>query len=294
MSDDYTDSKNSGSLKKLAGVFRRKRGDETLRETLEEFAAAPVAAGADPHEEAERQLLGNILKLRDVDVGKVMIPRADVVAIEAAMSLNEIIEFVTNEGHSRFPVYRGNLDEVMGMIHLKDLLPYVHSPQEFNIQQIIREAIVVAPTMPVLDLLVEMRQTRRHMAVVVDEFGGVDGLVTIEDLVEEIVGEIEDEHDTEEAHEVLLRPDGSLIVDGRLSLDELESRSGPLVDEAAREDIDTIGGLLFLLAGRVPVRGELIRHENGMVFEVMEADSRRVKRVRVRNLPKSEPSAENA
>jgi len=300
MSDDSSESRSglpnaAGSpLRKLVGAFRRRRDDETLRETLEELAASPVAMDADPQEEAERQLLGNILKLRDVTVGKIMVPRADVVAIEASMSLNNMIEFITNEGHSRFPVYRGNLDEVVGMIHLKDLLPYVHSPQEFNFQQILREVIVIAPTMPVLDLLVEMRQSRRHMAVVVDEFGGVDGLVTIEDLVEEIVGEIEDEHDEADAHEVLLRPDGTIIANARLPLAELEARTGALVDDEAREDIDTIGGLLFLLAGRVPARGELIRHESGIVFEVMEADSRRVKRVRVRNIPKAEPAASNA
>ena len=287
MSDDDEAKSLTAPLVRFVKSFRKKRGDAELREALEELI--DQAPEGEQHAQAagERALLANILKLRGVTVKHVMIPRADVVAIEAGMNLHALIDFITREGHSRFPIYRGELDEVIGMIHLKDLLPYVNRPNDFIMQHILREVVVVAPTMPVLDLLVEMRQSRRHMAMVVDEFGGMDGLVTIEDLVEEIVGEIEDEHDEVSVHEISLRPDGTLVADGRLPLDELEVRTGRMLEDEARENVETLGGLLFFLAGRVPGRGELIEHDNGTEFEVLEADSRRVKRVRIRPVNKA-------
>jgi len=152
----------------------------------------------------------------------------------------------------------------------------------------------VAPSMPVLDLLLQMRQSRQHMALVVDEFGGIDGLVTIEDLVEEIVGEIEDEHDEEEAPMLVTRPDGTLLADAGLSIDEFLNEVGPVLNEEEQEDFDTLGGLVFSLAGRVPSRGELLKHYSGMEFEVIAADPRRIKRLRVRNLPNKSDSSKIA
>lgn len=272
----------------LSGWFkglRRKSGEDAIREKIEELIDTPSTIEDNPQAESERQLLANILKVRDRKVRDLMVPRADIVAVEADMSLNELLAIIALEGHSRLPVYRADLDDIIGMIHIKDLLPFANRPQEFNLQQIVRDVIIVAPTMPVLDLLVEMRQSRRHMAMVVDEYGGIDGLVTIEDLVEEIVGDIEDEHDESAPPQLALRPDGSVIADGRLDLDDLEKYTGVLLEDEAHDNVDTLGGLLSFLAGRVPSRGEVVKHDSGVEFEVIEADARRVKRVRIRNLP---------
>jgi CBS domain containing-hemolysin-like protein len=183
------------------------------------------------------------------------------------------------------PVYRETLDDVIGMVHIKDLLAVVADQRPFDLVSIVREVQIVAPSMPVLDLLLHMRQAHQHMALVVDEFGGIDGLVTIEDLVEEIVGEIEDEHDDAVQPRIMERPDGTLIADARLPLEDFEARVGPVLDDEDREEVDTLGGLVFSLAGRIPRRGETLVHPSGIEFEVVDADPRRIKRLRVRNLP---------
>jgi CBS domain containing-hemolysin-like protein len=218
-----------------------------------------------------------------------MVPRADIVAVDLETPLEELIDVMSRAGHSRLPVYRDTLDEVVGIVHIKDLLHHMRERKEtstFDLVDLVRRILVVAPSMRVLDLLLEMRLSRVHMALVVDEFGGIDGLVTIEDLVEEIVGEIEDEHDVAVGPKLIERPDGSLIADARTTIEEFEERVGPVLsDEEREEDIDTLGGLLFTLAGRVPDRGELVEHPpSGITFEVLEADPRRVKRLRVRNV----------
>ncbi|WP_119679871.1 hemolysin family protein [Indioceanicola profundi] len=260
------------------------RGDNTLRDAIEELIeerdSAENSIAAD-----ERILLANILKLRDRTVVDAMVPRADIVAVPADITLPELVKRFSEEAHSRMPVFRENLDDVVGMLHIKDVLGCVADQKPFNMQAIIREVLIVAPSMPVLDLLLHMRQTRQHMALVVDEFGGIDGLVTIEDLVEEIVGEIEDEHDDAVEPKVVPRADGTLIADARLPIEDFEARVGRIFEEDELEDIDTLGGLVFSLAGRVPARGELLRHPSGVEFEVIEADPRRIKRLRVRNLP---------
>jgi CBS domain containing-hemolysin-like protein len=161
----------------------------------------------------------------------------------------------------------------------------VAAGRPFDLRAILRRVLFVAPSMRVLDLLLEMRRTRLHMALVVDEFGGVDGLVTIEDLVEEIVGEIEDEHDVDEGPKLVPSSDGTLLADARATIEEFEQRVGAVLSAEERSGIDTLGGLVFALAGRVPNRGELVSHPSGLEFEVLDADPRRVKRVRVRNIP---------
>jgi CBS domain containing-hemolysin-like protein len=260
------------------------RGDNSLRDALEELIeereSAETSIAAD-----ERVLLANILKLRDRTVVDAMVPRADIVAITGDITLPELIKRFSVEAHSRMPVYRDNLDDVVGMVHIKDVLACVADQKPFDMKAITREVLIVAPSMPVLDLLLHMRQTRQHMALVVDEFGGIDGLVTIEDLVEEIVGEIEDEHDEAVELRMVPRPDGSLIADARLPIEDFEDQVGRVFDPEELEDIDTLGGLVFSLAGRVPARGELLRHASGIEFEVIDADPRRIKRLRVRNLP---------
>jgi len=273
----------------LRGLRRTKSG-ESVRDTLEELFEEREEAEI-PIDEHERRLLGNVLHLRDLTAYDVMVPRADIVAIETKADLAELIEVVNAKGHSRYPVYRGTLDDVMGLVHIKDVLMLVASGKPFSLPRIVRKVLFVSPSIRVLDLLLEMRLKRTHMALVVDEYGGIDGLVTIEDLVEQITGEIEDEHDRDVEPDFIERPDGIIEADARMPLEEFEARVGPLLDEEEREDIDTLGGLVFFLAGRVPSRGELIAHPSGLEFEVVDADPRRIKRLRVRNVPNPEDRA---
>ncbi len=280
----------SGFWQWLRGLFRGKNSDSRLRETIEEIIEEieeGEEAGTAPITDDERIMLANLLKQRHQTAYDVMVPRADIVSVEVGTGLDELLKFMGKVGHSRLPVYRGTLDDVVGLVHIKDVLPFVGKRQSFKLQSVVRKVLFVAPSMRVLDLLLEMRLSRVHMALVVDEFGGIDGLITIEDLVEEIVGEIEDEHDVEEGPKLTAQPDGSLIADGRTTVEEFEERVGPILsDEEREEDIDTLGGLVATLAGRVPTRGELLIHPpSGVSFEVIQADPRRVKRLRVRNLP---------
>lgn len=273
----------------LRNLVRQRGGDSSsLRTTIEEIIEESEREDQEggPIGTHERVMLANILHLRHLTAYDVMVPRADIRAIHVESDLDDLIEVMSKGGHSRLPVYRDSLDDVVGLVHIKDVLAYAKTKHGFKLSRITREVLFVAPSMPVLDLLLEMRLSRVHMALVVDEFGGIDGLITIEDLVEEIVGEIEDEHDVAEGPKLLARPDGSLVADARTEISEFEERVGPvLTDDEREEDIDTLGGLVFYLAGRVPGRGELIVHDSGLSFEVMEADPRRVKRLRVRNLP---------
>ncbi len=296
---------NGTENKSLAGIWRRLRGiiglrngDSALRETIEEIIEE---IGENNNEEGtapsigddERVMLSNILKLRHLTAHDVMVPRVDIVAVEVGTDLDELVEIMSKVGHSRIPIYRDTLDEVVGLVHIKDILPYARERKNFRLSSITRTVLFVAPSMPVLDLLLEMRLKHVHMALVVDEFGGVDGVITIEDLVEEIVGEIQDEHDVAEGPKLIDRPDGSLIADARTTVEEFETRVGPVLsDEERAEDVDTLGGFVFFLADRVPTRGELIVHPaSGIGFEVIEADPRRIKRLRIRNLPSmQEPS----
>ena len=255
-------------------------GGETLEDLIEDHPEADAAINTD-----QRVLLVNILDLRDRTVHDVMVPRVDIAAIEAGAALADVIDLMTREGHSRIPVYRETLDDAIGMVHIKDVLAWRGKDGDFALSRILRKVLFVSPSMRVLELLLEMRVKRSHMAIVVDEFGGVDGLVTIEDLVEEIVGEIEDEHDRRDEPHLIRRADATLEADARVTIEDFEELSGPTVSDSEREDIDTLGGLVFSLVGRVPVRGELIRHPSGLEFEVLDADPRRVKRLRVRGLP---------
>jgi CBS domain containing-hemolysin-like protein len=276
----------------LRGLLRRRNGDSALRDTIEEIIeeieeAESEEASATPISDDERVMLANLLKQRHRTTYDVMVPRADIVAVEVGTSLQKLLSVMGKVGHSRLPVYRGTLDDVVGLVHIKDVLPRTAKAERFKLESITRRVLFAAPSMRVLELLLEMRESRVHMALVVDEFGGIDGLITIEDLVEEIVGEIEDEHDVDEGPKLTSRADGSLVADGRTTVEEFEERVGPVLsDEEREEDIDTLGGLVAALAGRVPTRGELLVHSpSGISFEVIQADPRRVKRLRVRNLP---------
>jgi CBS domain containing-hemolysin-like protein len=271
----------------LRHLTRPRNGDEdgdTLEEMLEE--RQEVAEPIDPQ---EKMLIGNILKLHELNTADVMVQRVDIVALDVDTPFPEAVKLFVEQGHSRMPVYRETLDDVLGFLHVKDILgPLVDGPP-VSLAKLVRKVLVVAPSMPLLDLLLQMRLSRIHMAMVVDEFGGIDGLVTIEDLIEEIVGEIEDEHDDAATPQLVQRQDGSVVADARTPIEEFEERFAVRLRDEAEEDIDTLGGLVFMLAGRVPSRGETISHPDGISFEVLDADPRRVKRLRVRGLPRAAP-----
>jgi len=274
----------------LTGVRRTRNGESGLREALGELIEETDATGAeiDPQ---ERALLANILKLHDLTVADVMVPRADIVAVEHTLSLDELTRVMGTEAHSRMPVYRETLDDVVGMVHIKDVLAWWGRESEFRIAKIMRPVLFIVPSMRVLDLLLKMRATRHHLALVVDEFGGIDGIVTIEDLVEEIVGEIEDEHDVDPRPMIQELPNGTFLVDGRVEIETFEERVGKIPLDDTHEEVDTLGGLVAALAGRVPARGEIIGHPAGYEFEVIDADARRIKRLRVRKAPQLPPAA---
>ena len=292
MSDPGKDAGPPRRLRDWLRLRRRERKrEDALRDALEEIIEEAEAEGETPANEepitaGERGLLRNILRLRDLSARDVMVPRADIVAVAEDTDADALIAQLGSHGHSRLPVYRETLDDIVGFIHIKDLLNARAGGRPFELKKLLRQVLFVAPSMRVLDLLLQMRLSRQHLALVVDEFGGIDGLITIEDLVEQIVGEIEDEHDIAEGPKLIPRPDGTLMADARATIREFEERVGPVLTEQERAAyIDTLGGLVVSLAGRVPSRGELVTHPSGIAFEVIDADPRRIRRLRLRNLP---------
>ena len=260
----------------LQRLVRPNASDNTMRGALEELIEEGTNLET-PIVEEQRNLLENILNLRDRTIADVMVPRADIIAIDVNATLEQIILLINEEAHSRIPVFQKALDDAIGMVHIKAVLSAQQKIGLINLREIIRPVLFVAPSMQVLELLLEMRAKRIHMALVVDEFGGVDGLLTIEDLVEEIVGEIEDEHDQDDEPTWKPRHDGAIDADARLEIFQFEQDVGNFVTEEEREELDTLGGLVFSLAGRVPVRGELVKHSSGIEIEIVDADPRRVK-----------------
>lgn len=295
MTDDANGTSNGTRRNGFGGwvrsLFKSRNGESTLRESLDELIEERED-DEEPISESERALLANVLELRGRTIYDVMVPRADIIAIEETTPFETVIETMTGKGHSRLPVYRESLDDVIGMVHIKDLVAWRGRVEDFTLANVQRTILFVSPSMQVMELLLEMRAKRSHMAIVVDEYGGVDGLVTIEDLVEEIVGEIEDEHDHTSEPDFTERPDGTYEADARVSIDVLEETFGTLLNDDEREDIDTLGGLVFSLTGHIPIRGELVRHPVGVEFQVVDADPRRIKRVRLRRVAVSAPEEE--
>lgn len=282
---------NAGNRKKGLFSFLNRKKEHGVRHSIAALVqeAAEASDGGDESPELDRQeraLIANILRLRETSADDVMVPRADIVAMSVDISLDDALAMMRRENHSRMPVYRGQLDDIVGMIHVKDLIAYVGTSEAFNLEALLRQPLMIAPQMPVLDLLLMMRQRQVHLALVIDEYGGIDGLVTIEDLIETIVGDISDEHDEPTATLIVERPDGSFDVDARCPIEIFEEGIGPILTEAEREaEIETIGGLVFRLAGHVPARGEVLTHESGFVFRVLDADARHIRKVRVRKPP---------
>jgi CBS domain containing-hemolysin-like protein len=276
--------------------------DPTLRESLEEALEGRDEEGRGLTAE-ERHMLVNILSFGELRVDDVMVPRADVIAVEESDTLGELLSLYRDSSHSRMPIYRETLDDPIGMVHIKDVVEYLTPPdgeapapaKPFSLKAVRRDVLFVPPSMPALDLLLKMQATHIHLALVIDEYGGTDGLVSIEDLVEEIVGEIEDEHDIDNGPAIARRDDGTIDADARAPIEELEEMLGvKLVDEETEDDVETLGGLVFSLVGRVPVRGELIKHPLGLEFEVKDADPRRIKKLRIRQVSAPDASMSSA
>ena len=232
----------------------------------------------------EKNLIKNILNLNEKNVEDVMVPRAEIISIEKKKTIKEILLVIKNESHSRMPVYDQNLDNILGFLHIKDVIRNINN-KNFVINDILREVLYVAPKSPILELLKRMRSSRIHMGLVVDEFGGIDGLVTIEDLVEEIVGEIEDEHDAED-DEIKIKKinDRTIIVDASYKIIELEDLFQLKIKEAKEEEIDTVGGLVSYVANKVPNINEVFVFNNQLKFKILKADERRVIALEVKKI----------
>lgn len=227
--------------------------------------------------------LGNLRKMR---VGDVAVPKAEIVAVPVTTTREELVEVFRTQGYSRLPVFKDTLDSPMGLVHLKDLAlahGFGGAPGRFSLRKLLRPLLYVPPSMPIGVLLQKMQLQRIHMALVIDEYGGVDGLVTIENLIETVIGEIEDEHDEDEGALWKEEAPGVILAQSTAPLEDIEAALGiPLRTAEEDEEIDTLGGLVFLRSGRVPARGEVIEHESGVQFEIVDADPRRIKRLRVR------------
>ena len=271
-----------------AGLLERLRSflglrSENVREVLEELIENREEQES-PLDENERALLKNILMLREKSAHDVMVPRAHIIAIEHSLGFEELVGHFVEAGHSRLPVYRETLDDVIGMVHVKDVLIASRGKKPASLADLLRPVLFVPPSLGAIDLLAQMRARRTHLAMVVDEYGGIDGLVTIEDVVEEIVGEIEDEHDEIPKPAIEHRADGTVLADGGAPIEEIEALVGHALVEEEDEEIGTIGGFVTALAGRVPAKGEVFER-GGIEFEVIDADPRRIARLRLRNLP---------
>ncbi|MCU4181211.1 hemolysin family protein [Bosea sp. BH3] len=325
MSDDSRQSQAENGNRGLGhwlGQFLDRlglRGGGTAREEIVEALAEENGELADLSTQ-ERAMLTNVLSLRERRVGDVMVPRADIVAVPADATLDELLAHFRTAGHSRLPVFDDTLDDPRGMVHIRDFLEYIAEkarPDEATLPEepgklavphdlaaldlsarlsetkLLRPVLYVPPSMPAVDLLVRMQATRTHIALVIDEYGGTDGLVSIEDLIEIVVGNIEDEHDLEETP-IAPAGDDSFTADARATLHELKQATGvDLSDNEVAEDVDTLGGLIVTLAGRVPTQGETVEGPEGLSFEILDSDQRRVKRLTIhcRRQPVSEEPA---
>jgi len=283
--DDSRDSLFGRWVKYATSQFSVADGDGAEHEEFDASALGPAFRDCS---DAEIRMVQNILRLRDLRVSDVMTPRADIVAVSEDADLAQVMQAFEHGQLSRVPVFRETLDDPIGFVHLKDLaLAYGvgcgTGARSFRMRDHIRTALFVPPSMRIAALMQKMQGSRVHMALVIDEFGGVDGLVTIEDLVEQIVGDIEDEHDQDEMAMWREESPGVWLLNARADISEFEEEAGVNLnaDEWA-EDVDTLGGLVFGLTGRVPARAEVIAHPDGHEFEILDADARRIKRMRLR------------
>lgn len=281
-----------GLAQRLRLLFKPKAVEHTLKEALEEALEEVIEEHEEQSEEVlpaeEKNMLRNVLSFSERTVADIMIPRTDIVAIPLNISLHKLKTHIIEQRHTRTPVFAETLDKLEGFLHVKDLVPMLSGDKTFDVQSVLRSLLFVPQSMKLIDLLAKMRASGGHMAIVVDEYGGTDGLVTMEDVVEEIVGEIHDEHDDDEAQREFIRIAGDVVdVQSRVRIERLERELGlNLISEEKEEDFETLGGLIFFQLGRVPAKGERIPHHSGIEFEILESDPRRLHRVRIHMHPK--------
>lgn len=282
-----------GLFQLISGLFRGNshngngKHETTLREAVEALIEEHAPEGDGPVVPPEEQaMLRNILRFGEMNVSDIMCPRPDIIAVEHDVPLEELKQVIVSEQHSRIPVYEDNLDQIRGFLHIKDIAVSVFSGQPFSMEGMMREILFVPPSMRVLDLLVKMRQSGVHIAIVVDEYGGTDGLVSMEDIVEEIVGDIQDEHDEEEeADSFVWVNERTIEADARLEIGQLDRCFGEqVVLDEDEEECDTVGGLVFSHLGHIPETGEQFDYPTGLRITILEAEPRAVKRVRIERL----------
>ena len=269
--------------KLIKNFFKKNSENNNLKQSIETVLDNELkdTEGISKH---ERLMLLNILKIDGIRSSDIMIPRADIGAVELNDSFEKVLEVFIKEAHSRVPIYEKNLDNIIGMIHIKDLVNYQNQKKtETNfLQNLKREILEIPPSMPVLDLLLKMQLTRLHMGIVIDEYGCTDGLVTIEDVIEEITGEIEDEHDEKNLPMLIKSSLNTFEASARIEIDELQKVTNvEFLNSYDNDDVDTLGGLIFSITGRVPQRGEIIKHSSGTTFEIKDADPMKIKSVKV-------------
>ena len=267
----------------IISLFRSNQKEE-LKNVIEDLIDENKSS-TEKIDDGTKNIFKNVINLSDKCIEDVMIPRADIDAVSSDIKIDKLITFINKTKHSRIPVFQDNLDKIIGMIHIRDLFEKVNNKKKKEnsslSKTITRKILFSSPSMKILHLLLKMRSEQIHMSIVVDEFGGTNGLVTIEDLVEEIVGEIKDEHDFEEIEEIKKISKKTYDVSARLPVEDLEKKIGGYFTDEEKEDIDTVGGLVFNLLGKIPSRGEVINHKSGLEFTIRDADTRKIKRILV-------------
>ena len=267
----------------IISLFRSNQKEE-LKNVIEDLIDENKSS-SEKIDDGTKNIFKNVINLSDKCIEDVMIPRADIDAVSSDIKIDKLITFINKTKHSRIPVFQDNLDKIIGMVHIRDLFEKVNNKKKKEnlslSKTITRKILFSSPSMKILDLLLKMRSEQIHMSIVVDEFGGTNGLVTIEDLVEEIVGEIKDEHDFEEIEEIKKISKKTYDVSARLPVEDLEKKIGGYFTDEEKEDIDTVGGLVFNLLGKIPSRGEVINHKSGLEFTIRDADTRKIKRILV-------------
>ncbi len=272
----------------LRNIFKKRQPEVPLIDRLEDLieADSEIVQELSTDDTSELSLVSNVLGLKELTAEDIMVPRVDIVATKIDTPLDDFIDIFSKNNFSQIPIYKDTLDNVVGIVRVRDFLPYIHNPESFDIRTLLKEVIYVAPSIQLLELLVEIKASANHMALVVDEFGGIDGLVTLQDVVSEIVGEIQQNKSI--FPQIINKQDGSFAADAKMLISECEEKLGfsltePLVkDEAEEINFETLGGLVMYLAGRMPTRGETFIHPAGIEFEIAEADARHVKRVVIR------------
>jgi len=281
-----TDNKSNRKFSWKNWIIKKLLSSESTKEEILNFIASESEEKkhlTDLDDNNEKNLIKNILKLGEISVEDVMVPRGGIISVEKNQSYSEILSIIESEGHSRMPVFEQNLDNALGFFHIKDFITVNQS--NFNIGSILREVLYVAPQSPILDLLKRMRLSKIHMGLVVDEFGGVDGLVTIEDLVEEIVGEIEDEHDAEDLDELIISKNkNSIIVDASYKIEDLEQYFNIKISNDTDLEIDTVGGLIFSKINRIPHNNEFFDIQGLIKIKIIEASERKIFTIQIRKV----------